>query len=130
MQDIEYVSCAYQKILFSCSKRCQTKFYTLFNNKDPQQKRAKTIAINHSEDIDYKDFRSIHRICTKELYSFLIIDIILPADNSLCFRKKSFTFIIKMTLTDELKVLDDKIKGNLAQYDLDAEASRISALSV
>ena len=34
-----------------------------------------------------------------------------------------------MTLTDELKILDDKIKANQAQYDLDREAAKISALS-
>ena len=34
-----------------------------------------------------------------------------------------------MTFTDELKILDDKIKGNHAQYGLDREASKISALS-
>ena len=34
-----------------------------------------------------------------------------------------------MTLTDELKILDDKIKENQAQYDLDREATKISALS-
>ena len=34
-----------------------------------------------------------------------------------------------MTLTDELKSLDDKIKANLAHYDLDSEATKISALS-
>ena len=34
-----------------------------------------------------------------------------------------------MTVTDELKILDDKIKGNQAQYDLDREAAKISALS-
>ena len=34
-----------------------------------------------------------------------------------------------MTLTDELKILDDKIKGNQAQYDLDREAAEISSLS-
>ena len=33
-----------------------------------------------------------------------------------------------MTLTDELKILDDKIKTNQAQYDLDREAAEISAL--
>ena len=33
-----------------------------------------------------------------------------------------------MTLTDELKILDDKIKANQAQYDLGREASKISAL--
>ena len=34
-----------------------------------------------------------------------------------------------MTLTDELKILDDKIKANQAQYDLGTEAAKISALS-
>ena len=33
---------------------------------------------------------------------------------------------MKMKLTDEL---DDKIKANQAQYDLDREAAKISALS-
>ena len=34
-----------------------------------------------------------------------------------------------MTLTDELKILDCKIKVNQAQYDLGREAAKISALS-
>ena len=34
-----------------------------------------------------------------------------------------------MTLTDELKILDDKIKANQAQYDLRREEAKISALS-
>ena len=34
-----------------------------------------------------------------------------------------------MTLTDELKILDDKIKANQAQYDLSREAAKISGLS-
>ena len=34
-----------------------------------------------------------------------------------------------MTLTDELKILDDKIKTNQAQYDLDREVAKVSALS-
>ena len=34
-----------------------------------------------------------------------------------------------MTLTDELKILDDKIKANQAQYDLGREAAKISAWS-
>ena len=33
-----------------------------------------------------------------------------------------------MTLTDELKIIDDKIDSNQAQYDLDREAAKISAL--
>ena len=34
-----------------------------------------------------------------------------------------------MTLTDELKILDDKMKANQAQYDLDRDAAKVSALS-
>ena len=33
-----------------------------------------------------------------------------------------------MKLTDELKILDDKIKANQVQYDLSREAAKISAL--
>ena len=34
-----------------------------------------------------------------------------------------------MTLTDQVKILDDKIKANKAQYDLDRAATKISPLS-
>ena len=34
-----------------------------------------------------------------------------------------------MTLTEQVKILDDKIKANKAQYELDIEAAKISALS-
>ena len=36
---------------------------------------------------------------------------------------------MKMTLTDELKILDDTIKANQAQYDLGREAAKVSALT-
>ena len=34
---------------------------------------------------------------------------------------------MKMKLTNELKTIDDKIKVNQAQYDLDREAAKISS---
>ena len=34
-----------------------------------------------------------------------------------------------MTLTEHVKILDDEIKANKAQYDLDREAGKVSALS-
>ena len=34
-----------------------------------------------------------------------------------------------MTLTEQAKILDDKIKAKKVQYDLDREAAKISALS-
>ena len=36
---------------------------------------------------------------------------------------------MKMTLSDELKILDNKIKANQAQYNSGREAAKISALS-
>ena len=55
----------------------------------------------------------IYRECTKESFSFLTNDTFLPP---------------KITLTDEIKTLDDKIKANQAQYDLRRDAAKISAL--
>ena len=54
------------------------------------RKELQNIAINHSADIDYKDFMKIYRECTKNTYSFLIIDTTLPSDNPLTFRKIYF----------------------------------------
>ena len=34
-----------------------------------------------------------------------------------------------MTLTEQVKILDDKIKANKTKYDFDREATKISALS-
>ena len=87
------------------------------------------IAINHSADIDYKEVMNIYRECTYKPYSFLTIDTTLPADIPFRFRKNHIRFIIKMTLTDEINILADKIKANQAQYNLDREAAKISALS-
>ena len=56
------------------------------NNK----RELQNIAINHSADIDYKDFVKIYRECTKEPYSFLTIDTTLPASDLLRFRKNLF----------------------------------------
>ena len=89
MQNTKYFTCVYHSVLFFCSKRGQIKSNTLFlkiNNK----RELQNIAINHSADIDYKDFAKIHKECTKEPYSFLTIDTTLPASDPLIFRKKLF----------------------------------------
>ena len=91
------------------------------------RKELQNLAINHSADIDYKDFMNIYRKCASDPYPFLIIDTTLPADNSLHFRKNILN--IKMTLNDEIKILDNKIKACQSQYNLDREAAKISAVS-
>ena len=53
-------------------------------------KKLQNIAINHSADIDYRDFVKIYRECTRRLYSFLTIDTTLPASDPLRFTKNLF----------------------------------------
>ena len=54
------------------------------------RRELQNIAINHSADIDYKDFMKIYRECIKEPYYFLTIDTTLPSSNLLRFRKNLF----------------------------------------
>ena len=75
------------------------------------RKELQNIAINHSADIDYKDFIKIYRKCVKELYSFLTIDTTLPSTDPLRLRKNLFDQ--KMTVTDQIKILDRKIKHSM-----------------
>ena len=51
------------------------------------KRELQNVVINHSADIDYKDFMKICSKCTKEPYSFLTIDTTLPADKDLRFWK-------------------------------------------
>ena len=53
------------------------------NNK----RELQNIAINHSADIDYKDFVEIYREYTKNHILFLTIDATLQASDPLRFRK-------------------------------------------
>ena len=52
------------------------------------KRELQEIAINHSSDIDYKDFMKICKKGTSEPYSFFTIDTALPANDPLRFRTK------------------------------------------
>ena len=58
-----------------------------FIMKIPNKRELKQIALNHSSDIDFKDYIRIYKICTTEPYSFLVNDTTLPSDDPLRFRK-------------------------------------------
>ena len=58
-----------------------------FIMKIPNKRELQQIAINHSSDINTKDFANIYRKCTDEPYSFLVNDTTLASDNTLRFRK-------------------------------------------
>ena len=56
------------------------------------KKELQSIAINHSAEIEYKDFMKIYRKCTSEPYFFLTIDTTLLANNFVRFRKNLLVF--------------------------------------
>ena len=58
-----------------------------FIMKIPNKRELQQIALNHSSDIDFKDFMNIYKKYTKEPYSFLVNDTTFPSDNPLRFRK-------------------------------------------
>ena len=77
------------------------------------RKEFQNIGINHSADIDYKHFIKTYRECTKKPFNFLPIDTTLPSNNPLRFRKKLFNDSLKkMTVTDQINILNRKIKQN------------------
>ena len=47
----------------------------------------------------------------------------------MCLKTLIAKQLIKMTVNDQIKILDRKIMQNEAQYDLDRKAAKISALS-
>ena len=59
--------------------------------KIPNKRELHQIAINHSPDINTKDFANIYRKYTAEPYSFFVNDTTLASDNPLRFRKNIFS---------------------------------------
>ena len=55
--------------------------------KFPDKGELQQIVLNHSSDIDLKDFMKIYRKCTAKPYSFLVNDTNLPSDDPLRFRE-------------------------------------------
>ena len=66
--------CFLTQSYFSVPKdvRLNCTHYILF--KLNNRRKLQNIVINHSADIDYKDFIKTYRVCTKEPFSFLTID--------------------------------------------------------
>ena len=57
----------------------------ILNKREVQQ-----IALNHSSDINFKNFITIYKKYTAKPYSFLINDAMLASDNPVRFRKNLF----------------------------------------
>ena len=90
MQKTKYFTCFYYSIFFSVPKDVRLNSIHYLIMKINSKRELQNIAINHSADIDYKDFMKIYRECTKEPFNFLTIDTTLPTSDPLRFRKKLF----------------------------------------
>ena len=63
------------------------------------------IAFNHSSEIDFQDFMSLHKRSTTEPYCFLVIDTAPSSDNSSHIIKNLLETLQKLIMT-----IDDIIK--------------------
>ena len=92
-----------------------------FIMKIPNKRELQQIALNHSSDINSKDFIKIYIKCTTEPYSFLVNDATLPSDNPLRFRKNLFQHIIKswqLTIRLQMKNYIITTTEKLLKYQL------------
>ena len=61
-----------------------------FIMKIPNKRELQQIAINHSSNINTKDFINIYKKCTDKPYTFLVNDTTLSSDDPLRFRKNLY----------------------------------------
>ena len=92
--------------------------------KIPNKREFQQIAFNHSSDLYFQYFMNLYKECTAKPYSFLGIDATLALDNSSCFRKNLLKGILKLIMTIDNKIRDEKL-----QYNINREVAKISALS-
>ena len=73
--------------LFIRGRKLNISSTHFFIMKIPNKRELQQIALNHSSDIDFKDFIKIYKKCTAKSHSFLVNDTTLPSDDPLRFRK-------------------------------------------
>ena len=75
---------------FKVSKDVRLNSTHFFVMKIPNKREEQQIALNHSSDVDFKDFIKIYEKYIVEPYSFLVNDTTLALGDSLRFRKNLF----------------------------------------
>ena len=104
--------------------RLNTTHY--FVLKIPNKLEFQLITSNLLADIGFKDFMNIYKdyILKSHIYFWRVIQLCHPIINSNL--QKTY---YKVIITEKNKTIDNKIEQNKAQYDLDKETDKISALS-
>ena len=72
---------------FKVPKQIRLNITHFFVMKIPNNRELQQVALNHSLDIDFKDFIKIYKKYTAEPYLLLVNDTTLPPDNPLRLRK-------------------------------------------
>ena len=80
---------------FKVPKNVRLSTSHFFIAKIQNKRELQQIAINHSSDINTKDFANIYRKCTSEPYSFLVNYTTLASNNPLRLRKNLFSIYNK-----------------------------------
>ena len=71
-----------------CCYCCLLFYYENSNKKELQQ-----ITVNHSWDIDFKNFTNLYKKFNAKPYSLIVVDTTLASDNTLHFRQNLLTTI-------------------------------------
>ena len=112
------------KSSFLVPKNIRQNSMHYFIMKTPNKQELQQITFNHLWYIEFKKCLSLYEKVTPKPYSFLVIDATLASCNTLFFRKNIFKRIWKLLIT-----IDDKIRDEKLQCDINREEANISALS-
>ena len=110
---------------FKVQKDVRLNSTHIFIMKISKKRELQQIALNDSSDIDFKDFMKIYKKCTAEPY-FLVNDTILPSNDPLRFRKNLKNLYI---IYNKIMTIEDQIRDEKLQYDINREAAKILSLS-
>ena len=92
--------------------------------KIPNKQEIQQITFINSSDIDFKDFKNLHKKMYCKPSSFLVVEATIASNNPSRFRQNLLERIKKLIMTN-----DDKIRVEKLEYDINKEAVKISAIS-
>ena len=78
------------KSYFKVPKDVRLNSTHIFIMKIPNKTEIQRIALNHSSDLNSKDFIKTHKTYTAEPHLFLVYEAVFASDNLLRFRKNLF----------------------------------------
>ena len=111
------------KSYFAVPKNIRLNSTNHFIMKIPNKQERQKIACHNTWDIDFKEFMNLYKRCTAKPCSFLVNDTTFVSDNNLHLGKNPLERIWKLIMT-----IDDKIRDEKLQHDINREPAQILAL--